>query len=165
MWHAAHKMPAMARIVDVMGLRVVSVKPDDTVGLAIARMLEENVGSVAVCEDNQLVGIFTERDVLRLAGHGERLGTLRVADVMTKAVVTVSPDDEVLDAARLMGERQIRHLPVVQDGNVLGIVGIRDVLSSLVERVWREHDDAAHDTARALLGRRPETHPTSSAAP
>jgi CBS domain-containing protein len=151
----------MPRIGDVMRLRVLTVRTDESVQLAIARMLEENVGSVAVCDGDRLVGIFTERDVLRLAGHGEGLASLRVGDVMTRQVVTVSPDDDVLDAARLMGARQIRHLPVVQDGNLLGIVGIRDVLSSLVERVWREHDPAAHDTARALLGRRPETQPSS----
>jgi CBS domain-containing protein len=144
----------MPRIADVMRLRVVSVQPGESVRVAIARMLEENVGSVAVCDGDRLIGIFTERDVLRLAGHGEAIGEVAVGSVMTTSLVTVSPDDEVLEAARLMGARQIRHLPVVQDGNVLGIVGIRDVLSSLVERVWREHDDAAHDTARALLGRR-----------
>ena len=144
----------MPRIADVMRLRVVSVQPNESVQVAIARMLEENVGSVAVTEGDRLIGIFTERDVLRLAGHGDALGEVAVSTVMTTSLVTVSPDDEVLEAARLMGARQIRHLPVVQDGNVLGIVGIRDVLSSLVERVWREHDDAAHDTARALLGRR-----------
>ena len=144
----------MPRIADVMRLRVVSVQPGESVQVAIARMLEENVGSVAVSDGDRLVGIFTERDVLRLAGHGDALGEVDVGTVMTTSLVTVSPDDEVLEAARLMGARQIRHLPVVQDGNVLGIVGIRDVLSSLVERVWREHDDAAHDTARALLGRR-----------
>ena len=147
----------MPRVADVMRLRVVSVRPDESVQVAIARMLEENVGSVAVCEDDRLVGIFTERDVLRLAGHGDGLGALRVGDVMTTSLVTISPDDEVLDAARLMGERQIRHLPIVQDGNVLGIAGIRDVLASLVERVWRQHDGAAHDTAKALLGRRAST--------
>ncbi len=146
----------MPRIADVMRLRVVSVRPDESVQIAIVRMLEENVGSVAVCDRDRLVGIFTERDVLRLAGHGQALNELAVGDVMTTSLVTVSPDDEVLAAARLMGSRQIRHLPVVQDGNVLGIAGIRDVLASLVERVWRAHDDAAHDTARALLGRRAE---------
>ena len=137
----------MARIADVMSLRVVSVRPDETVQLAIARMLEENVGSVAVCEGNQIVGIFTERDVLRLA-------ELRVRDVMTTAVVTVSPDDDVVAAAHLMGERRIRHLPVVQDGNVLGVLGIREVMRTLVERLWRDHDPDARETARELLRRR-----------
>jgi CBS domain-containing protein len=134
-------------------MRVVSVGPDETVEVAIARMLEENVGSVAVVEANGLVGIFTERDVLRLAGEGSGLAELKVGDVMTRKVVTISPDDEALDAARLMGERRIRHLPVVQDGMVLGILGIRDVMRSLVELLWRDHDPEARQTARDLLKR------------
>ena len=143
----------MARIADVMNLRLVSVKPEETVQVAIARMCEENVGSVAVCTGSRLVGIFTERDVLRLAGQEGGLGDARVGDVMTTTLVTVNPDDDVLAAARVMGEKQIRHLPVVQDGNVLGLVGIRDVMRVLVEQLWREHDPAAHDTARDLLRR------------
>lgn len=143
----------MARIADVMNLRLVSVRPEETVQVAIARMCEENVGSVAVCDGSRLVGIFTERDVLRLAGQEGGLGDARIRDVMTTTLVTVDPDDDLLAAARLMGERQIRHLPVVQDGNVLGLVGIRDVMRVLVEQLWREHDPAAHDTARDLLRR------------
>jgi CBS domain-containing protein len=142
-------------IADVMSLRVVSVRPDELVQVAIARMLEENVGSVAVCNDTELLGIFTERDVLRLAGEGAQFGEVRVGDVMTRAVVTLSPDDDILGAARVMNERKIRHVPVVQGRHVLGIVGIRDVLRTLLERVWREHDDDARATARDLLRRAP----------
>ncbi len=140
-------------VADVMNLRLVSVQPEETVQLAIARMLEENVGSVAVCEGSRLVGIFTERDVLRLAGEGTEFGDVRIGDVMTRSVVTISPDDDIIAAAHLMGERQIRHVPVVQGENVLGIVGIRDVLRTLVERLWREHDPDARATARDLLRR------------
>jgi CBS domain-containing protein len=143
----------MARIADVMSLRVLTVTPDETVQLAITRMLEENVGSVAVCEGNRLVGIFTERDVLRLAGENTELQELRVGDVMTRRVLTVSPDDDILAAGALMAERRIRHLPVVQDGMVMGIVGLRDVTRSLLELVWRDHDVAARETARQLLKR------------
>jgi CBS domain-containing protein len=143
----------MARIADVMSLRVLTVTPDETVQLAIARMLEENVGSVAVCEGNHLVGIFTERDVLRLAGENSELEELRIGDVMTRRVLTVSPDDDILAAGALMAERRIRHLPVVQDGQVMGIVGLRDVTRSLLELVWRDHDGAARETARQLLKR------------
>lgn len=145
----------MARIADVMNLRIVSVTPDETVSVAIARMLEENMGSVAVCEGHELRGIFTERDVLRLAGEGPAFAEIKVGDVMTRALVTISPDDDGLAAAKLMGERRIRHLPVVQDGMLLGIVGIRDVLRSLVEQVWRDRDAEARDTARELLRRSP----------
>src|SRR5215211_4260346 len=122
----------MARIGDVMTLRVVAVAPYETVDVAIARMLEENVGSVAVCDVDELVGIFTERDVLRLAGQEGGIGRPRVGDVMTRNVVTVTPDDDVVDAAAIMGERRIRHLPVVHFGEPAGAViyplALRDLL-------------------------------------
>jgi CBS domain-containing protein len=138
---------------DVMRTRVVSVSTDDTARLAVLRMLEEGVGSVAVCEGGTLVGIFTERDVLGLVGENTDLDDVRVGDVMTREPVTVQADVAVLDAAQLMGERRIRHLPVVQGEHLLGMVGIRDVLGSLVERLWQTRDEQAHDTARALFNR------------
>jgi len=140
-------------VADVMAFQVVSVSPDDAVSVAIARMLEENVGSVAVCEGERLVGIFTERDVLRLAGEGPDFDEVRVGDVMTTQLVTLSPDDDILDAARLMGERKIRHLPVLEGENLLGVVGIREVVRALVERLWRTHDEEARERARELLSR------------
>jgi CBS domain-containing protein len=133
-----------------MRTRVVTVAPTDSARLAVLRMLEEEVGSVAVCEEGRLVGIFTERDVLALSGDGGDLDRVLVRDVMTRGPVTVSADVAVLDAARLMGERRIRHLPVVEGENLLGMAGIRDVLGSLVERLWHTHDADAHDAARAL---------------
>jgi CBS domain-containing protein len=142
-------------VADVMAFRVVKVGPDDTVHVAIARMLEENVGSVAVCEGERLVGIFTERDVLRLAGEGPDFSEIRVGDVMTRQLVTLSPDADILDAARLMGERKIRHLPVLEGENLLGMVGIREVVRALVERLWRTHDEEARERARELLDRSP----------
>jgi CBS domain-containing protein len=136
---------------DVMRTRVVTVSADDSARLAVLRMLEEGVGSVAVCEAGRLIGIFTERDVLGLAGEGTDLDAVRVGDVMTREPLTVDVGVPVLDAARLMGERKIRHLPVVQGDHLLGMVGIRDVLGSLVERLWQSRDSAAHDTARSLF--------------
>jgi len=140
-------------VADVMAFRVVKVSPEDPVRVAISRMLEENVGSVAVCEGERLVGIFTERDVLRLTAEGPRFDEVRVGDVMTRQLVTLSPNDDILDAARLMGERKIRHLPVLEGENLLGMVGIREVVRVLVERLWRTHDPEARDRARELLAR------------
>jgi CBS domain-containing protein len=144
-------------IADVMSPRVVSVRPDETVQVAISRMLEENIGSVAVCEEHRLVGIFTERDVLRLAGEGAAFDRLPVGDVMTRTLVTVPPDVDLIDAARLMGEKKIRHLPVLQGEHLLGIVGIREVMGSLLEQLWRRQDPDVRETARELLVGR-ETH-------
>ncbi len=140
-------------IADVMRVRVVTVEPADSARTAVLRMLEEQVGSVAVCEGGRLVGIFTERDVLRLAGDGTPLDGIRVGDVMTTELTKVAPDTSITDAAGLMGARRIRHLPVVEDDRLLGLVGIRDVLGALVERLWQAHDETAHETARSLFRR------------
>ena len=130
---------------------MVAVDQDDSVRLGVLRMLEEGVGAVAVCDAGRLVGIFTERDLLALAGNGTDLDAVRIGDVMTRNPFTVDAGAAVLDAARLMGEKKIRHLPVVEGEHLLGMVGIRDVLGSLVERLWQAHDTAAHETARALF--------------
>jgi CBS domain-containing protein len=139
--------------VDAMSVRVVSVQPEDEVRVAIARMLEENVGSVAVRDAERIVGIFTERDVLRLAGEGRDFHEIRVADVMTRKLYVCEPDDDLLAVAQLMQEKRIRHVPVVQGENLLGILGIREVLRTLLERVWSSQDAEARDTARGLLRR------------
>ena len=91
---------------------------------------------------------------MRLAGAGASFGTVLLRDVMTPSPLTVSPDVSILDAAQMMGERNLRHLPVVEGGNLVGVVSIKDVLGFLAERLWSERDEAAHDTARALLDRR-----------
>ena len=140
-------------VIDVANVRPVTADPGDSVQDAIGRMVAENVGSVAVCEGARLVGIFTERDVLRLAGAGTRLHELRVGDVMTTHLVTVHPDDDVVAVAHLMGAHRIRHVPVVEGEHLVGIVGIRDVLGVLAEKLWATHDDAARETVRELLAR------------
>jgi CBS domain-containing protein len=141
-------------VADVMSTRLVQVEPDASALTAVRHMAEAGVGSVAVCDGARLVGIFTERDVLRLAAEAAALDRVPVADAMTRQVVTVSADTDLLSAARLMGERRIRHLPVVEGENLLGMVGIRDVLGALAERLWRSRDDDARETVRELLARR-----------
>jgi CBS domain-containing protein len=141
-------------IADVMTTRLVQAAPAESVREAVRRMSEAGVGSVAVCEGSRLVGIFTERDLLGLVARGADLDAVLVRDAMTENVVTASAADDVLGAARLMGERHIRHLPVVEGDNLLGIVGIRDVVGALAEALWRGDDQAVHDTALGLLARR-----------
>jgi CBS domain-containing protein len=141
-------------IADVMSTRLVHVAPEATALEAIRRMVEAGVGSVAVCDGSRLVGVFTERDVLRLAGDAAPLDQVRVADAMTRDVITVSADTDLVSASRLMGERRIRHLPVVEGENLLGMIGIRDVLAALAERLWRSHDEDVRETVHGLLARR-----------
>jgi CBS domain-containing protein len=96
-----------------MSTRVVQSDPGESVREAARRMGDAGIGSVAVCEGSRLVGILTERDVLRLVSQGDDLDRVRVGDAMTSRVVTASPDDDILSVARLRGERRIRYLPVV----------------------------------------------------
>jgi len=138
----------------VMRIRLVTAAPDETAGAAIRKMLDAGVGSVVVCDGPALAGIFTERDVLRLAGEGADFESIPLHEVMTASLATISVDDGILEAAALMKERRLRHLPVTEDGNLVGIVSIRDVLAYLAERLWSEADESAHDTAQALLERR-----------
>jgi CBS domain-containing protein len=139
---------------DAMSVRVVTVAPKASVQEAIARMLEEGIGSVAVCDGPRLVGIFTERDVLRCAGEGSLFGEVSVGDVMTRRPITVAPDDDIIGAAQLMAAKRIRHLPVCEGEFLIGMIGIRDVLRRLVEEAAEQHE-GARDTARALLTRAP----------
>jgi CBS domain-containing protein len=73
---------------------------------------------------------------------------------MTPSPLTISADDGILAAAQLMAQRKLRHLPVVEGGNLVGMVSMRDVFGFLAERLWSDHDEAVHETARALLERR-----------
>ena len=118
-----------------MRTRVVTVNADDSARLAVLRMLEEGVGSVAVLRRRASSSASSPSGTCSaLAGEGTDLDAVRIGDVMTREPVTVDAGVAVLDAARLMGERKIRHLPVVEGEHLLGMVGIRDVLGSLVER-------------------------------
>src|SRR5262249_8212373 len=97
---------------------------------AIREMNRHRVGSmVAVSRTGEIVGIFTERDVLsRVVGSGRKALETRVADVMTRQVICCSPAAEVGDLARLMMERSIRHIPVIEeDGSLRGVVSIGDI--------------------------------------
>ena len=153
---------AGVQIGGVMRINLVTASPEQTAAEAIRTMVDAGVGSVVVTEANQPVGIFTERDVLRLTSEGPDFDEVRVGDVMTTQLVTLSPDDDILDAARLMGEKKIRHLPVLEGENLLGMVGIREVVRVLLERLWRTHDPEARERARELLDR--QGAPLSSAA-
>src|SRR2546430_13918229 len=137
----------------VMTTTLITVSPDSTVQEAIGRMMDAHVGAVAVCDGNELVGIFTERDVLRLASERADFTQITVRDAMTTRLITATPDVMIVDAAHLMAEHRIRHLPVVEGENLVGMVGIRDVLRTLVERVWSAHDPGARETAGELLRR------------
>lgn len=111
-----------------MTREVISVHNSDTVETAAQLMKQYNIGSVPVCEDEKVIGIITDRDItLRSASSGQNVMRQTVREIMTSNPVTVSSNTDVHEAARIMGERQIRRLPVVENGKLVGIVSIGDL--------------------------------------
>lgn len=105
-----------------------SVSPETTVGAAVEILNTRNVGAVLVMSGSALVGIFSERDVLRrvVGEHRDPEGT-RVADVMTRELVVMRPSGTVQDAMAVISERRCRHLPIVEEGKVLGVISAGDL--------------------------------------
>jgi CBS domain-containing protein len=114
------------------GNKVHSIQPQATLDDVVQALVRNNCGSLVVCEpsDNtRLVGIITERDILRAcANHRCPLEQLKVNDFMTRKVVTGSPRDDLERVMGLMTENRVRHLPVVQEGRLLGLISIGDVV-------------------------------------
>jgi CBS domain-containing protein len=121
-------------LAEIMSKDPFSVEPTSTVSEVAAAMDKGGVGSAMVMDGSWLSGIFTERDVLRAAGSGKDLTTARVSDWMTPDPVTAEAGMEAEDAAQIMMSRGFRHLPVVDGSTVIGIVSLRDVLSTRVRR-------------------------------
>jgi CBS domain-containing protein len=116
----------MATVADLMTKDVLTVEPSDTIGEAAEKMHAANVGAVVVVEDMvRIVGIVTERDLLRAVAQRARAAEARVRTWMTENPLTVEPETTIEEAAQIMFERNFRHLPVVKDGRPLGIVSLR----------------------------------------
>lgn len=142
---------------EVMTEATVTDSPSDTLRSAAERMWRNQTGSLLVMDDGRLAGIITERDVLRAVALGADLATCTVDEAMTTEVYTVPPDMELREAAREMAARWIRHLPVVQAGQVLGMVSMRDVtgvfaaLAAGPVRVEHEFDQLVRERRLARI--------------
>jgi len=117
----------MATVDEVMNTSVLTVEPSATIGEAAEKMIEAGVGAVVVMEDMaRIVGIVTERDLMRAVAQRARAAEARVRQWMTESVVTIAPETEIKDAAKMMFEKNFRHLPVVnKDGRLMGIASLR----------------------------------------
>lgn len=104
------------------------VSPDTSIREAAQRMRDADVGALPVGDANQLTGMVTDRDiVIRAVAEGRSGDDVTVRDIVTTEIVSCGPDDAVEDAANLMAEHQIRRLPVVEDGRLVGIIALGDV--------------------------------------
>lgn len=126
-------MKNVAELLKAKPVRMVSVKPEDTVLDAIKVMARENIGAAIVMTGDQLVGILSERDYARkVILKGRSSETTRVEEIMTANVVCVSPRAKSRDCMALMSEKNIRHLPVVEEGRVIGMVSVRDIVTDII---------------------------------
>ena len=110
-----------------------SLSPHDSVFAALQRLADHNVGAMMVMEQDKLVGVFSERDYTRkiaLAGRSSK--DTKVADIMTAKVLTVTPKSQTHECMALMKANSIRHLPVVDGDQVLGMISIRDLMNDII---------------------------------
>lgn len=115
------------------GSTVWHVSPEARVFDAIRLMADKNVGALLVMSGHKLDGIFTERDYARkIALHGKSSKETRVREILSHKLVTVTPDDSIEDCMRLMTENRVRHLPVLQNEEVAGIISIGDLVNWII---------------------------------
>lgn len=131
---------SVRKLLDSLGQELTTCRPDDTIYVGAATLTTRGIGAVPVCDDDDsLVGIISERDIVHaFANSGCGLQGMKVREVMSTDVVSCSPDDSLDEARVLMREHRIRHLPVVVQGAVVGIISIRDLLDAFGPGVCRD---------------------------
>jgi CBS domain-containing protein len=126
-----------------------SVTPDDTVYHALEVMAAANIGAVLVLEKDKMVGIFSERDYARKVILAGRSSTeTRVEEIMTEDTITIAPDQTLEECMTLMSEHHIRHLPVMENSRLEGIITMRDVVNAII----RGKDNLIKDLEDYILG-------------
>jgi CBS domain-containing protein len=122
-------MPNVAEIVEQKGRMIYTTRPETSVLDATMKMNRERIGALVVMEGERVMGMFTERDVLRrVVGQGRRPEEVRVGEVMSSEVIYCLPETDVEEASRIMKERRIRHLPICDaEGKLHGLISIGDL--------------------------------------
>lgn len=132
-------MRSVRQILEGKDTPLVTVGPDEAVLEALKRMAESGVGAVLVIEQGVLVGILTERDYARkIVLQGRASATTPVRMIMTSPVRTVSPEQRSSECMQLMTDHRFRHLPVLEDGVLLGVISIGDLLKTVIEEQRQE---------------------------
>ena len=142
-------MSTVSAILERKGSMVLSVKSEDSVFDAISLMAEVNIGAVLVQEDDTISGIFTERDYLqKIVLQSRSSKETPIGDVMTSPVISAEPTDSIKQCMETMTTCRCRHLPVVKDGKVLGMVSIGD----LVKRLLNEKESEIEQLNQYIAG-------------
>lgn len=126
-------LAAVTSIGEMMARDVLSVAPEDTIGEAAQKMVDRGVGAAVVLDYGRLIGIFTERDLMRAVADRVHSSEARVREWMTPEPITISVETSAEEAAQMMLDNGFRHLPVVEGERAVGIVSIRDVARLVAE--------------------------------
>ena len=142
-------MKTVRQILKQKGSEVYSVDLESSVYEALTKMKEKNVGALLVMDDWKLAGVFSERDCARNISLQERpLKETKVKDFMTELVATVNPDTNIFDCMSMMTDKRIRHLPVLQNNELVGIISIGDVVNAIIH----EQDMTIRDLKNYISG-------------
>ena len=126
-------MRTVQQLLDEKGHDIQSIHPDDSVFDAIQKLATANIGSLIVVEDDRPVGIFTERDYARnVILKGKSSPTTQVREIMTTRVIYVQPEQTVEQCMAIMTDKHIRHLPVLRDEKLIGMISIGDLVKSII---------------------------------
>jgi len=121
-------------IIKRKGGQVIAVSPNASVLDALKLMAEKNIGGVLVMEGEKLEGIFTERDYARkIILKGKTSAEAKISEGMVSSLITVTPDHDTSQCMQLMTDKTIRHLPVIEEGKLVGVISIGDVVKSVIE--------------------------------
>ena len=133
------------KVRDIMSKEVCTLSKEDTIEKAARLMKDNDVGSIPVCNQDIVVGIVTDRDItLRAVADGSDTHHLKVKDIMTSNPFVGNPEMEVHEVAKIMSDKQIRRLPIVENNNLVGIVALADIsLESSIQ-------DKAEDTLKCI---------------
>ena len=126
-------MNCVSDILKAKGSDICTISPTATVYVGLQQMAEKDVGAILIVEDGQLIGIFTERDYSRkVILQGKSSLTTPIKELMVRDILYISSSDTVDDCMAIMTEKQIRHLPVMHEGELVGLVSMRDVVNHVI---------------------------------
>ena len=130
----------VASILQAKGTRLVTMRPSQTIAAVVRRLRSEGIGAIILSEDGQrMLGMISEREIVHsLAVHGTELLDLPASELMLRSVVTCGPDDSVRAVMAAMTRHRVRHIPVMEDGRLRGIVSIGDVVKHRLDEVESE---------------------------
>jgi CBS domain-containing protein len=144
-------MATVAQLLQIKGHGVWTIGPNATMYAALELMAAKDIGALLVVESEKVVGILTERDYARkVALYGKTSQTALVNEVMTKEIVYISPNRTIEECMTIMTKRHFRHLPVVENGKLAGIVSIGDVVKFIIE----DQDFLIHELEKYIVGTR-----------